>query len=211
VTEGGRQAGFRRFLRRRHMKRLLVWLSAIVLAVGLVACQVEEEPVELSTIAEIAVADGNFTNLVAALTAADLVGPFADEDAGPFTVFAPTDAAFGALIATVNEILELEEGDDGFIADLDALVAAVGLDYVEEVLLYHVLAGKLMAADVVQVTELDTLLAGFPLTVTVDGAVVVLEGVLPATITDVDIEASNGVIHVIDFVLLPYLPDVLTE
>jgi len=194
------------------MKRLFVWLSAIVLAFGLVACQVEEEPEVLPTIAEIAVDDGNFENLVAALTAAGLVGTFADAEAGPFTVFAPNDEAFGELIATVNFLLgDLQDGDPGFIADLDDLVAAVGIDYVTDVLLYHVVSGAFFAEDVVQVTGFNTLLDDFALSVSLVDGDVVLEGFLPASIVAVDIEASNGVIHVIDFVLLPYLPDVLTD
>jgi len=191
------------------MKRVFVWLSAVVLSVGLVACQQAEEVEVLPTIAETAVEAGTFVNLVAALTAADLVGLFGDADAGPFTVFAPDDAAFAALIAFVNNELGLADGDDGFVADLNDLVAAVGLAYVKDVLKYHVVAGEFFAADVVQVTGFNTLLEGFTLAVAVDGSVVSLSGLVPADITAVDIEASNGVIHVIDFVLLPYLPEVL--
>ena len=190
------------------MKRLFVWLSAIVLAAGLVACQQPEVEV-LPTIAEIAVEAGTFENLVAALTAAELVATFADPEAGPFTVFAPDDDAFAALIAFVNDALGLVEGDDGFIADLEDLVGAVGLEYVTDVLLYHVVGGAFFAEDVVLVTGFNTLLEDYGLTVDVVGDVVSLSGLLPADIIDVDIEASNGVIHVIDFVLLPYLPDVL--
>jgi len=190
------------------MKRVMVWLSAIVLSVGLVACQQPKVEV-LPTIAEIAVEAGTFENLVAALTAAELVATFADPEAGPFTVFAPNDEAFAALIATVNDILGLEDGDVGFVEDLEDLVAAVGMEYVTDVLLYHVVGGAFLAEDVVLVAAFNTLLEGYTLAVSVDGAVVSLEGVLPANIIDVDIEASNGVIHVIDFVLLPYLPDVL--
>jgi uncharacterized surface protein with fasciclin (FAS1) repeats len=191
------------------MKRVFVWLSAVVLSVGLVACQAEEVEV-LPTIAETAVEAGTFVNLVAALTATELVGTFLDAEAGPFTVFAPDDAAFVALISLVNDELGLVEGDVGFVADLNGLVAAVGLPYVKDVLLYHVVAGEFFAADVVQVTGFNTLLEDYTLEVAVEGGVVSLSGLVSADITTADIEASNGVIHVIDFVLLPYLPAVLT-
>jgi len=182
------------------MKRVFVWLSAIVLSVGLVACQQVEEEV-LPTIAEIAVEAGIFQNLVAALTEAELVETFANADAGPFTVFAPTDLAFAALIAFVNEAYDLE------LTGLEDLVEAVGIDYVTDVLTYHVVPGVFMAADVVSVASFNTLYADRVLEVVVDGAVVsVGNDIVFANVVDVDIEASNGVIHVIDFVMVPYLP-----
>jgi uncharacterized surface protein with fasciclin (FAS1) repeats len=182
------------------MKRIFVWLSAVVLSVGLVACQQAEEEV-LPTIAETAVEAGVFENLVAALTAAELVGTFADAEAGPFTVFAPTDLAFAALIEFVNDAYGLE------LADLDDLVEAVGIEYVTDVLAYHVVPGVFMAADVVSVASFTTLYPDRALEVVVDGGnVSVGNDIVFADVVDVDIEASNGVIHVIDFVVLPYLP-----
>ena len=130
-------------------------------------------------IVETAVADGSFTTLVAAVQAAGLDGVLSDETKD-FTVFAPTDDAFAALPAgTVEGLLEEPEG---------ALT---------DILLYHVAEGRLMAADVVATDTIDTL-QGSPLAVdTTDG--VMVDG---ATILVTDVECSNGVIHVIDAVLI---------
>src|SRR6056297_1737879 len=122
------------------------------------------------TIVDVAVAAGDFTTLVSAVEAADLVETLSGE--GPFTVLAPTDAAFEALP---------EGALDGLLADTEALAS---------VLTYHVVADELMAADVVEATELTT----------VNGDTVMVGD---ATVGTTDIEASNGVIHVIDTVLLP--------
>jgi uncharacterized surface protein with fasciclin (FAS1) repeats len=119
------------------------------------------------------------TTLVAAIQAAGLVDTLSGP--GPFTVFAPTDAAFAALP---------DGALDDLLADPDALA---------EVLTYHVVAGELYAADVVGQTELETVQGG-TVSVEVDGDTV---RVGDATIVTTDIEASNGVIHVIDAVLLP--------
>ena len=139
----------------------------------------EEMPAEGQTIVDIAVADGRFTTLVTALQAAGLVETLQGE--GPFTVFAPTDEAFA----------KLPEGAlDGLLADTEALT---------NVLLYHVVPGKVMAADVVNLTSADTV-ANLPVSIMVDGETV---KVGDAQVIITDIEASNGVIHVIDTVLLP--------
>ena len=131
------------------------------------------------TIVDIAVADGRFTTLVAAVQAAGLVEALAGE--GPLTVFAPTDDAFAALPeGTVEALLE----------DIPALT---------DILLYHVVAGDVKAADVVTLESAETLQGG-SLTITVEGDVVRING---AQVVIVDIEASNGTIHVIDTVLLP--------
>jgi transforming growth factor-beta-induced protein len=134
---------------------------------------------ETGTIVDVAVAAGDFTTLVAAIQAAGLVDTLSGP--GPFTVFAPTDAAFAALP---------DGALDDLLADPDALA---------EVLTYHVVAGELYAADVVGQTELETVQGG-TVSVEVDGDTV---RVGDATIVTTDIEASNGVIHVIDAVLLP--------
>jgi uncharacterized surface protein with fasciclin (FAS1) repeats len=131
------------------------------------------------TIVDIAVADGRFTTLVAALQAADLVDTLNGE--GPFTVFAPTDDAFAAL----------PEGTvDALLADIPTLT---------NILLYHVVPGKVLAADVVNLPSADTVL-GEAVKITVDGGTVKVND---AQVIITDIEASNGVIHVIDAVLLP--------
>jgi len=132
-------------------------------------------------IVETAVADGRFTTLAAALGAAGLVDTLKGE--GPFTVFAPTDDAFAKLPAgTLDELLKPENKQK-----------------LTDILLYHVVSGKVMAADVVTLTEAETVL-GQKVTVKVDmGKVYINE----AQVIITDVKASNGVIHVIDTVLLP--------
>ena len=141
----------------------------------------EEAMEEMQSIVDIAVEDGRFTTLVTALQAAELVDALRGE--GPFTVFAPTDDAFAAL----------PEGTlDSLLADKEAL---------SNILLYHVVDGKVMAADVVGLDsqEVETL-SGNTILVTIDGELVKIN---ESTVVIPDIEASNGVIHVIDAVLLP--------
>jgi len=139
-------------------------------------------PAKLSDIVDTAVADGRFTTLAAALGAADLVDTLKGE--GPFTVFAPTDDAFAKLPEGTVETLLLPEN----------------LDQLKSILLYHVVSGKVPAADVVTLTSADTVL-GEAVTIKVDMGKVYLNDTVEVIITDV--EASNGVIHVIDSVLLP--------
>jgi uncharacterized surface protein with fasciclin (FAS1) repeats len=132
-------------------------------------------------IVDTAVAAGQFKTLTAALTAAGLVDTL--KGPGPFTVFAPTDAAFAKLPAgTVDTLLKPENK-----AKLTAILT------------YHVVAGKVMAADVVMLKEAKTV-NGAMVAVKVDGGNVMINN---AKVTTADIEASNGVIHVIDTVLLP--------
>jgi transforming growth factor-beta-induced protein len=142
----------------------------------------EDAMMEKNTIVDIAVADGRFKTLVAALGAAGLVETLSGE--GPFTVFAPTDDAFAALPAGTVESLLLPENKQKLT----------------DILLYHVVSGKVMAADVVGLTSAPTVL-GKDLTIKVQDGKVFLNDTVQVIITD--IEASNGVIHVIDAVLLP--------
>ncbi len=142
----------------------------------------EDAMMEKNTIVDIAVADGRFTTLVAALGAAGLVETLSGD--GPFTVFAPTDDAFAALPAGTVESLLLPENKQKLT----------------DILLYHVVSGKVMAADVVTLTSAPTVL-GKDLTIKVQDGKVFLNDTVQVIITD--IEASNGVIHVIDAVLLP--------
>jgi uncharacterized surface protein with fasciclin (FAS1) repeats len=131
-------------------------------------------------IVDTAVAAGNFTTLAAALTAAGLVDTL--KGPGPFTVFAPTDAAFAALPAgTVEDLLKPE--------NKDKLVA---------ILTYHVLPGKVMSTDLTEGLKAKTV-NGAEVTITLDGGA----KVNGAVISIADITASNGVIHVIDAVILP--------
>lgn len=144
-----------------------------------------EASAESQTIVDIAVADGRFTTLVAAVQAAGLAETLSGE--GPFTVFAPTDDAFAALPAgTLDELLKPENKQQ-----------------LTDILLYHVVPGKVMAADVTSLDGkmADTALEGKQLGVKVDMGSVYLNENTKVIIAD--IEASNGVIHVIDSVLLP--------
>ncbi len=130
-------------------------------------------------IVDTAVSAGQFNTLVTAVKAAGLVDTL--KGAGPFTVFAPTDAAFAKLPAgTVENLLKNPE-------------------QLKQVLLYHVVAGKVMAADVVKVASAKTV-QGSAAKVTVSGASVKIDN---ANVIKTDIECDNGVIHVIDTVILP--------
>ncbi|GGA52683.1 Nex18 symbiotically induced protein [Nitratireductor aestuarii] len=132
-------------------------------------------------IVDTAVAAGDFKTLAAALEAADLVGTLKGE--GPFTVFAPTDAAFEKLPAGTVETLLKPENKQKLV----------------DVLTYHVVPGKVMAADVVGLDEAKTV-NGKAIDITVEGNAVKVN---EANVTATDIEARNGVIHVIDAVILP--------
>ncbi len=131
-------------------------------------------------IVDTAVAAGSFNTLVAAVTAAGLVETL--KGPGPFTVFAPTDAAFAALPAgTVEDLLKPE--------NKDKLVA---------ILTYHVVPGAVMSKDLTEGMMAKTFQGG-EVTFTLDGGA----KVNGAMISGVDIAATNGVIHVIDAVILP--------
>lgn len=138
-------------------------------------------------IVDTAVAAGQFTTLTAALEEAGLVETLQGE--GPFTVFAPTDEAFDALPeGTLDELMADPTGD------------------LAEILTYHVVADEVWAADVAEMDgQTVETVQGAELTVAVDGENVSLIDVTGNSInvTDTDIEATNGVIHVIDGVLMP--------
>ncbi len=133
------------------------------------------------TIVDVAVENGSFNTLVTALKAADLVGALSGK--GPFTVFAPTDAAFAKLPAgTIDALLK----DPKKLASI---------------LTYHVVSGKVMAADVIKGNGAKpATLNGAALDITVKGGKVYVNG---AQVTTADVVGSNGVIHVIDAVVLP--------
>merc|ERR1712194_116424 len=139
-------------------------------------------------IVESAISAGNFTVLVEALQTAGLVDAL--KGAGPFTVFAPTDAAFTALLDSLGVTkAELLARDD--LADI---------------LKYHALSGSsVMSADLAATQDVTTL-EGSDLTVTKDGNTVMAGS---ASVSTADISCSNGVIHVIDLVLLPPVPDIV--
>ena len=135
---------------------------------------------DTADIVDTAVAAGTFNTLVAAVQAADLVETLKGD--GPFTVFAPTDEAFAALPeGTVENLLKPENRDQ--------LIA---------VLTYHVVPGKVMSTDLVDDMKATTV-QGSSVTIDLDNGVMV-DG---ASVVTADIEATNGVIHVIDAVILP--------
>jgi uncharacterized surface protein with fasciclin (FAS1) repeats len=138
----------------------------------------QEEPKDL---VDTAVAAGSFKTLATALTAADLVKTLKGE--GPFTVFAPTDAAFGKLPKGTVEVLLKPENR----AKLTAILT------------YHVVPGKVMAADVVKLDKAKTV-QGSEIKIRVEEGKVYLD---KSRVTKTDIHCKNGVIHVIDAVLLP--------
>ncbi|MCS6949019.1 MAG: fasciclin domain-containing protein [bacterium] len=133
----------------------------------------------MPTIVDIAVNAGSFKTLVQAVQAAGLVETLSGP--GPFTVFAPTDEAFAKIPAETLQAV---------LADREKLTA---------ILTYHVVPGKLMAADVVNSTQLQTV-QGQSITIRAEGGSVMVDN---ANILQTDIEADNGVIHVIDAVIMP--------
>jgi transforming growth factor-beta-induced protein len=134
-----------------------------------------------SDIVDTAVGAGSFKTLVAAVQAAGLADTL--KGPGPFTVFAPTDEAFAKLPAgTVEDLLKPENKDK-----------------LAKILTYHVVAGKVMAADAAKLTSAKTV-NGKELTVKAEGGGVKIDA---ANVVKTDIECSNGVIHVIDAVVLP--------
>lgn len=161
------------------------------LAIMIVGCagnnpetvEVEEvEVVEVTpNVVEIAVGSADHTTLVAAVTAAGLVDVLSGD--GPFTIFAPTNAAFAALPAGTVESLLLEENKDQLTS----------------ILTFHVVSGNVLAGDLSD-GQVVTTLQGQELTVSIADGVVKING---ATVVVADLVGSNGVIHVIDTVLLP--------
>ena len=134
-------------------------------------------------IVDTAVGAGSFTTLVAAVQAAGLVDTLKGE--GPFTVFAPTDEAFAALPEGTVESLLLPENKDQLVS----------------ILTYHVIPGKVMAADVMsKKMNVETVQGSSAVVDGLNGNGVKIDG---ANVVTADIEASNGVIHVIDAVILP--------
>ena len=160
------------------MKTMLTFSSLVLVGI-LVAATAQAQ--QTKNIVDTAVAAGSFTTLAKALTAADLVPTL--QGPGPFTVFAPTDAAFAKLPAgTVENLLKPENKDK-----------------LRRILTYHVVPGTVRAADVVKLQSAKAV-SGDTITIKVaDGKV----NVDAANVTSTDIQASNGVIHVIDSVILP--------
>lgn len=170
----------------RVLRRSKIAVIAVAAMLSLTACSSSEtaseettEATTIGTIVDVAVGAGNFTTLVAAVTAADLVETLSGP--GPFTVFAPTDEAFAALPAGV----------------LDALLLPENKAVLAQILTYHVVSGMVMAADV---TDGDVAtVEGQNVTLSTMGGVTV-NG---AKVISADVMADNGVIHAIDAVILP--------
>jgi uncharacterized surface protein with fasciclin (FAS1) repeats len=162
----------------RSMRRVSLMAMAVA---GISFSTVEAQD---SDIVDVAVGAGSFNTLVAALEAADLVETLRGE--GPFTVFAPTDEAFAAL-------------PDG---TLETLLDPANKDQLTSILLYHVVAGRVESSTVVTL-ERATTVQGSEVVIGVSDAGVTVNS---ANVTAVDIGATNGVIHVLDAVLLPPAP-----
>jgi len=164
------------------MKRLgfgklpLALLAALGLMIGSASVRAADE-----NIVDTAVAAGNFTTLVTALKAAGLIGTL--EGPGPFTVFAPTDAAFAKLPA----------------GTLDNLLKPENKAQLIQILTYHVVAGKMTSGQLTKLKAAKTV-NGQTIPVKLSGRTVSVDG---ADVATADITASNGLIHVIDAVMLP--------
>ncbi len=170
------------------MKKTIIKLlsAATLVAVGLtlqpsISLAYGDKKEDKKDIVDTAVAAGSFNTLAKALTAAGLVDVLKGD--GPFTVFAPTDDAFKKLPAGTLESLLKPESKEKLVA----------------ILTYHVVPGKVMAEDVVKLTEAKTV-QGSTVDIKVDGGTVMVD---KAKVIKTDIATSNGVIHVIDSVILP--------
>ena len=159
-------------------------LMALALSVWAGPVQAQDED-----IVDVAVGAGVFNTLVAAVQAAELVDVLKGE--GPFTVFAPTDEAFAALPEGTVESLLLPENKELLVS----------------ILLYHVVSGAVMAADVVELDSAATV-NGASVSISVSDSGVMIND---ANVVQADVAASNGVIHIIDAVLLPPLPATSVE
>ena len=169
------------------MKNVLAFGLGLIVAVSLSACAPAAKPAAaapvVGNIVAVASANSNFTTLVAAVKAAGLVEALSGP--GPLTVFAPTNDAFAKLPAGTVEFLLKPENKPRLVA----------------ILTYHVLAGKVMAADALKLDGKPAkTLNGQDISVSVKDGNVLLNG---AKVLIADVPASNGVIHAIDTVLLP--------
>jgi transforming growth factor-beta-induced protein len=166
------------------MKKLFLIPMFALFAFGFTSCEDDETP-ELKSIVEIATTTDDFSILVQALVKADLVGALSGD--GPFTVFAPTNAAFASLL------------DELGASSLDD----IPVDLLTDVLLYHVLGAKVLSSSLTE-GQVVTTLQGATFTVGLSGgAKITDQSARVANITAVDVMASNGVIHVLNKVILP--------
>ncbi|MDN2481154.1 fasciclin domain-containing protein [Vibrio agarivorans] len=162
----------------RQINATLLLLTGLLFSVTIAA---HDHGMKKMDIVDTAAQNGSFTTLVAAVKAAGLVETLKGE--GPFTVLAPTDDAFAALPEGTIDMLLMPENKDKLIA----------------ILTYHVIPAKAMAEDVVKLTTAATV-QGQEVMITVNGDGVMVND---ATVVATDVVASNGVIHVIDKVLMP--------
>ena len=189
------------------MRQLTITAAAAALAIALTGCGAAEQPTTENTdsyateqpaaasgtIVDAAVANPDFSTLVTAVQAAGLAETLSS--AGPFTVFAPTNAAFAKLPA----------------GTVDNLVQPAQRETLTSILTYHVVSGRVTAADLIAQIQAGggtatlTTVQGATLTARLQGSSVVLTDAAggTSTVTTTDVAASNGVIHVIDTVLMP--------
>ncbi len=163
------------------MSRLSFLLAGILVFFGVGQAAMADCGTCDKTVVEVAVASDDFNTLVAAVKAADLVKTLSGD--GPFTVFAPTDAAFAKL-------------PEGTLADL---LKPENKSKLAAILTYHVVAGKVKAEQVVKLTEAKTVQGSSVKIAVKDGSVMIDN----AKVVKTDIPCKNGIIHVIDTVILP--------
>ncbi|HHX8435869.1 TPA: fasciclin domain-containing protein [Vibrio diabolicus] len=163
-------------------KRILVITATLMATLSfMLPVKAHEHGMMKADIVDVAIENGSFNTLVAAVKAADLVDTLKGE--GPFTVFAPTDDAFAKLPDGTVDMLLMPENKDKLVS----------------ILTYHVVPGKVMAADVVKLDKAATVQGQDVMIKTMGDNVMVNDANVMAT----DVKAKNGVIHVIDTVIMP--------
>ncbi|MCF7370629.1 MULTISPECIES: fasciclin domain-containing protein [Vibrio] len=163
-------------------KRILVITATLMATLSfMLPVKAHEHGMMKGDIVDVATENGSFNTLVAAVKAADLVDTLKGE--GPFTVFAPTDDAFAKLPDGTIDMLLMPENKDKLVS----------------ILTYHVVPGKVMAADVVKLDKATTVQGQDVMIKTMGDKVMVNDANVMAT----DVKAKNGVIHVIDTVIMP--------
>ncbi|MBA6265484.1 fasciclin domain-containing protein [Colwellia sp. Bg11-12] len=163
------------------LNKFITTVSIVVASLAFMPVSYAEHHGMKKDIVDVAAENGSFNTLVAAVKAGGLVGTLKGD--GPFTVFAPTDEAFAKLPEGTLEMLLKPENKDKLV----------------DILTYHVVSGKVMSTDVVKVTSAPTIQGKMLMVKVIDGNVMINK----AKIIMADVKASNGVIHVIDTVLIP--------
>lgn len=178
------------------MKKVNFFLTALLIGsmTSFSACTEDDDTPQLKNIVQLAQETDDLSILVQALTRADLTINFVDvlSGEGPYTVFAPTNAAFAALL------VELTPAGQPTIGLNDIPVATL-----EQVLLYHVINGKVLAGSLTEGQTVTTLQEGTFTIGLSGGAKITDENNRMSNIVTTDVEASNGVVHLIDKVILP--------